>query len=328
MGRRSIAVLGMIWIISWVGYPAAAADLKSAALKDGRIVISISGDIAEGDTDAFKAAVKIANGAGKLVSSVRLNSPGGSLLEGMRLAEVIRFGKMATNVGQGATCASACFLIFAAGETKFANYTAQIGVHGASDQTGQETAQSGAATVSMARVAKELGVPAAIIGRMVVTPPNEMVWLSPADLQSMGTTMVGKPSQIPTAPQTSNIQQLPTGSPTDLSPKTKASATPTWDELVDIAVATSSRQNNGKPKYFRLCQPETKTCTTGISLRGNDGKDMIIKTTKDIRENIVSRETCSFNVTNDIRVCTDWDRNTVHHDMRNTAGEWYKVSDD
>jgi hypothetical protein len=163
---------------------------------------------------------------------------------------------------------------------------------------------------------------------MVVTPPNEMVWLSPADLQSMGTTMVGKPSQIPTAPQTSNIQQLPTGSPTDLSPKTKASATPTWDELVDIAVATSSRQNNGKPKYFRLCQPETKTCTTGISLRGNDGKDMIIKTTKDIRENIVSRETCSFNVTNDIRVCTDWDRNTVHHDMRNTAGEWYKVSDD
>jgi hypothetical protein len=81
-------------------------------------------------------------------------------------------------------------LIFAAGETKFANYTAQIGVH-ASDENGAETVQSGAATVSMARIAKELGVPPAIIGRMVVTPPAQMVWLSPADLQSMGTTMAG-----------------------------------------------------------------------------------------------------------------------------------------
>src|SRR6202023_964804 len=91
---------------------------------------------------------------------------------------------------------SACFLIFAAGEAKFANYTAEIGVHGASDQTGAETIQSGAATLSMARLAKDLGVPPAIIGRMVVTPPAEMVWLSPADLQSMGTTMIGKPPQL------------------------------------------------------------------------------------------------------------------------------------
>jgi hypothetical protein len=60
---------------------------------------------------------------------------------------------------------------------------------------GRETVSSNAATVSMAKVAKELGVPPAIIGRMVVTPPNEMVWLSPQELQSMGVTMVGKPAQ-------------------------------------------------------------------------------------------------------------------------------------
>ena len=235
---------------------------------------------------------------------------------------------MATNVGQGATCASACFLIFAAGETKFANYTAQIGVHGASDQTGRETAQSGAATVSMARVAKELGVPAAIIGRMVVTPPNEMVWLSPADLQSMGTTMAGKPSQIPTAPQTSNIQQLPTGAPTELSPKATANARPTWKELVDLATSRSARQNGGSPKYFRLCQPENKTCSSGIAFKGNDGKDVMLKVTKDAKENMISRETCSFNATSDVRVCVDWDKDTIHRDMKNTKGDWYIVSDD
>lgn len=246
----------------------------------------------------------------------------------MQIAEAVKFAKMATNVGQGATCASACFLIFAAGETKFANYTAQIGVHGASDQTGRETAQSGAATVSMARVAKELGVPAAIIGRMVVTPPNEMVWLSPADLQSMGTTMVGKPSQISNPPLSTNIQQLPTGVPTDLSPKATASVRPTWNDMVDRATSTSANQNNGKPKYFRVCQPENKTCSTGISYKASDGTDMIVKVTKDVKDNIISRESCSFNVTNDIRVCVDWDKVTMHRDMQNGKGEWYKVSDD
>jgi hypothetical protein len=231
-------LLGMIWAV-WIGYPATAAVLKPAALKDGRIVISISGDIAEGDTDAFKSAIKAANDAGKLVSSVRLNSTGGSLLEGVQLAEVVKFAKMATNVGQGATCASACFLIFAAGESKFANYTAQIGVHGASDETGRETVQSGAATVSMARVAKELGVPAAIIGRMVVTPPSQMVWLSPADLQSMGTTMVGKPSQVPLASTREGMpNQIEAGRPLQLQPEQQAKVSEplTWNALVDGAI--------------------------------------------------------------------------------------------
>jgi hypothetical protein len=183
---------------------AVAATLKPSMTKDGRIVISILGEIADGDSDAFKSAVKAANDAGKFVSSVRLNSPGGNLYEGAKLTEAVRFGKMTTNVGQAATCASACFLIFAAGETKFANYSAQIGVHGASDENGAETVQSGAATISMAKIAKELGVPPAIIGRMVVTAPSDMVWLSPADLQSMGTSMVGKPSQLQSGNQPPN----------------------------------------------------------------------------------------------------------------------------
>lgn len=326
MKRSSITTVGIIWVLSSV-YSTNAADLKSSALKDGHIVIAISGDIAEGDTDSFKAAIKAANDAGKLVSSVRLNSSGGNLLEGVQLAEVVKFAKMATNVGQGAMCASACFLIFAAGESKFANYTAQIGVHGASDESGRETTQSGAATVSMARVAKELGVPPAIIGRMVVTPPAQMVWLSPADLQSMGTTMVGKPSQIPTRPEV-NIQQLPPGEPTNIAPKAKASTSNSWSELVDAASAASARQNGGTQKYFRVCQPEMKVCISGISYRDKNGTDMAIKVVKDMNDTLVSREVCSFNEPGDIRLCFDWDKHTSHRDMQNAKGEWYKVADE
>jgi hypothetical protein len=128
----------------------------------------------------------------------------------LQLAEIIKFAKMATNVGQGATCASACFLIFAGGETKFANYTAQIGVHG----------------------------------------------------------------------------------------------------------------------VFPSCQPENATCNTGISLKGADGLDIIVKITKDAKDKVVSRETCTFNATSDIRVCLDWDKGTTRRDMKNVQGVWYKVSDD
>src|SRR4051794_25650113 len=90
---------------------ASAAEFKATTTKDGRVVVSITGEISEGDTDTFKTAVKAANDAGKFVSSVRLNSTGGNLLEGVKLADLVRFGKMATNVGVGATCASACFLV-------------------------------------------------------------------------------------------------------------------------------------------------------------------------------------------------------------------------
>ena len=101
------------------------------------------------------------------------------------MADWVKSAKISTNVGQGATCASACFFIFAAGETKYASTSARIGVHAASDKG----VVSRAATTSMADVAKELDVPWSIIRRMINTPPGEVEWLSLADLRLLGTTV-------------------------------------------------------------------------------------------------------------------------------------------
>jgi hypothetical protein len=103
-----------------------------------------------------------------VVVTIRLNSSGGNLYESAVIAEIVRKGKISTSVLSNSVCASACFVIFAAGNKKFAHYTAQIGIHGASDERGRETVQSNAATVGMARAVKDLGVPANIIGKMVV----------------------------------------------------------------------------------------------------------------------------------------------------------------
>src|SRR3981189_1786563 len=138
-GILRVSEIASAILIAWAIPPAAsAATFKSVATKDGGTIILLSGEIVEGDADTLKASIKTANDAGKLVSGVRLNSPGGNLLEGLKLADAARFAKVATNVAGNATCASACFLIYAAGATKFANYTAQVGVHAASDKQGEQ----------------------------------------------------------------------------------------------------------------------------------------------------------------------------------------------
>jgi hypothetical protein len=303
-----------------------SAEIRSLAAKDGRVVITIAGEITHGDADTFAANVKQANDAGKFVANIRLNSEGGNLIEGVKLAEAVRFGKMSTNVGKKATCASACFLIFAAGATKFATYGAQIGVHGASDAGGAETIQSNAATVSMAKIAKDLGVPAAIIGRMVVTPPSEMVWLSPADLQSMGTTMVGRPDQVPSAEEPPVQSQTRTDAPLELHQDMKAAAPATWETMIDSAIAMSSSQNGGAPRTVRSCQPQAGVCATGILFKLN-GTDAILLSRQNIDGRIVEREICTFNSFGDMRSCVDWDTKATHRDMKDPSGEWSKVAD-
>jgi hypothetical protein len=333
-GKICAGLLGLAMVVrSPVG--AASAEIKTILGKDNRVVVTVVGEIVPGDSDAFTTTVKQANDAGKFVANVRLNSEGGNLLEGVKLADAVRFGKMSTNEGKGATCASACFLIFAAGNTKFAAYDAKIGVHGASDENGDETVRSSAATVSMARIAKELGVPSAIIGRMVVTPPDDMVWLTPQDLQSMGTTMVGKPNQTQaTAPLASDqgLRQTPEMPSSSLQSKSRSTVedtpVPTWGNLLDKAVELSKKQNGGAPDFTRVCQPELKTCVNGVSFTTNDGTYMIMKVTENLDGKIVRRELCSFNSHGDVRSCLDWDKGSTHRDMKNAKGEWEKVSDD
>jgi hypothetical protein len=179
----------------------------------------------------------------------------------------------------------------------------------------------------MARVAKDLGVPPAIIGRMVVTPPNDMVWLSPSDLQSMGTTMIGKPAQIAAGNESALPQQLSPQAPTDLAPTVKASA-PTWDTVVNKAIKRSAEQNNGKPITVRGCQPEFKSCYNAVIYTNSEGVETALKVTKDMNDKIVAREACTFNVSKDIRKCFDWDTERFRRDMKDTNGNWSKIADE
>jgi hypothetical protein len=187
----------------------------------------------------------------------------------------------------------------------------------------------------MARVAKELGVPPAIIGRMVVTPPDEMVWLSPQDLQSMGVTLVGRPQQTEN-PQAAIPQTSPSGPTAILPPQANAVAPQTynsndrmpWSRLVELAMERSASQNNGKPQFARTCQPEQKVCIIGLTYVNNEGKTAFLKTVENMNGRTIAREACTMNDFNDVRTCIDWDNGTAHRDMKNDKGDWIKVADE
>lgn len=321
--REALCLLSLLWASEF----SAAAEISSTIFKDGKARIDLVGEIVPGDARAFRAEIQKANDANRLVATVRLNSAGGNLLESVEIAEMVRKGRIATSVLSNAQCASACFVIFAAGQEKYASYQAQIGVHGASDETGRETTYSNAATVGMARVAKELGVPAGIIGKMVVTPPDKMVWLTVDDLRSMETKMFGKPDQLASEESPSRQSQLPSNDQqvprSAESPQAKRA--PTWTELVDGAIALSSSQNNGKPRYVRSCQPELKVCTMGIYYLTKERTQAFVKVTEDLAGKIIEREVCNLNKYNDVRECLEWSTNALRKDMKNARGDWYEV---
>ncbi len=177
------------------GSNADAAHFTTIVSEEGMSIV-LRGDIEFNDRAVLESLLDAMDRHGPSPQKILLDSPGGSLLGGIGLARLIqRRGDLATKVAYGSTCASACFLVFASGREKSADYSSFIGVHGVADKDGRVSNRTEAATLAMARVSEELGVPEAINMKIVTTPPNEIVWLTAEDLKSMGVSMIGRPVQ-------------------------------------------------------------------------------------------------------------------------------------
>jgi hypothetical protein len=163
--------------------PAGAMQFEPTGLSGTDVVIAGRGPIVHGDAARLERALASVPD-GKHIVGLALDSPGGTVVDGAQLAQIIRERGMAVVVPANSKCASACFLMFAAAPHRLAAGDALIGVHGASDH-GKDTDVAKEMTTIMARKAAELGVPSAIIGKMVVTSPSRVEWLTHEDLQSM-----------------------------------------------------------------------------------------------------------------------------------------------
>lgn len=158
----------------------------SKAMPDKGSIVAI-GEIQPGDDEKLHRFVAGLPGKTILIG-VALSSPGGDLLEGVRLATTIRNTHLTTAAVD--VCASACFLMFAAGVRRIASSDARIGVHSVSYRGAEITESQRAVTTKMARKAVELDVPAAVVSKLETTPADDMAWLTPDDLRSMNVELV------------------------------------------------------------------------------------------------------------------------------------------
>jgi hypothetical protein len=168
-------------------YDAHAMQYQRVALDPPGVVISARGPIIPGDYERFGGFLRTIPDT-ESIKGMSLDSPGGNIFEAEKIAMLVRRFDLSVVVTVGSECASACFLIFAAAPRRFMGADALIGIHSVSEH-GEDTFGAMAFTTVMAREAAEFGVPAAIIGKLVATPPGRTTWLTPAELASMGVTV-------------------------------------------------------------------------------------------------------------------------------------------
>ena len=206
--------------------PCLSASISHTTTKDGSEIVDLVGLIAPGDSVKLGSVVRALIANGSTILGLRLNSPGGDLNDAFKSVDLVQSANLSTLVPDRATCASACFAIFAAGIQKYASSEAMIGVHGASTKGGDENTSSQAATLRLAKILKTLGVSASVIGKMVVTPPRQVVWLSKTDLESMGVNyLAGEKSVAPRV----TAQSQPVVSAQDVSASTVTASEPNSD---------------------------------------------------------------------------------------------------
>lgn len=144
-------------------------------------ILLAEGSIEQGAAARFRTEIET---RGEYVSTVRLNSPGGSLEDAMAMARIVREREYRTEVMDGALCASSCPLLFAGGVTRMAGEKAAIGLHQFYAPSGSSTAPAQAmsdAQITTARISRHLGdmgIDAALWLHALDTPPRQLYYLT------------------------------------------------------------------------------------------------------------------------------------------------------
>jgi hypothetical protein len=154
-------------------------------------VLSLTGSIDPGSFERVQAELEA---RGEYVKQVALNSPGGSVVDAVKIGALMVAGEYSTAVAKGALCASSCPLILAGGKERQASRQSAIGVHqiyamaSAGDLpaglAGVGTAMSEAqrTTAVITRYLNTTGVDPAMWLHALETPPSQLYYLSSEEL--------------------------------------------------------------------------------------------------------------------------------------------------
>lgn len=148
-------------------------------------VMVAQGSIDAGAADRFAAEM---DARGEYVKTLSLNSPGGSLDDAMAMARLAREREIATEVADGALCASSCPLVLAGGVVRNVSDKAAVGLHqfyATAEETrdpAQAMSEAQATAARIARYLAEMGVDPALWLHAFDTPPQALYYLSPDEM--------------------------------------------------------------------------------------------------------------------------------------------------
>lgn len=171
-------VAGILLIVSISAVPCAGMEISRVASCAGD-VLKLRGDIEAGDYVKFRYYLFDQ----RRIAGLELDSFGGSLSEGLRIATLTRQKRLSTFVS--AECDSACAFIFLLGRKRYVSREAKIGVHSVANDRGGEDSGTTWDTVRFARLSAKLGIPSSTIGKMVTTPPGKITFLDQSDLSAL-----------------------------------------------------------------------------------------------------------------------------------------------
>lgn len=168
--------------------PATAAEIniEGPFSKAGFFNIYLSGELNLEDAKKFELQTKnIEKGV------LFLASPGGSVLAGLAIGEYVRQKSFVTAVNSTHFCVSICPLIWLAGNPRYLYPSSKIGFHAAYyNEDGQGLVPSALANAWIGAYLDKLGYDYRFISVVVSAKPDEMLWLTPAELSRLGVSFV------------------------------------------------------------------------------------------------------------------------------------------
>lgn len=182
--RRMVA--GLRWLalaaLALAPLPAHAAKFDVIDLPNGSgKALLLSGVIGINDQAAFHAAAARMNG-----TVVVTTGPGGSVRAAVAIGNEIRERGWSTLVPPGTDCASACALIWLAGDRRLMADGARIGFHAMSVRKNGVYMETHDPDVDLHRWLTDLGYTEDTTATIVNTPAVLVRWLDPIELRANG----------------------------------------------------------------------------------------------------------------------------------------------
>jgi hypothetical protein len=155
-------------------------------------IITVVGKLETDDGQNFAERV-----SGLRDAVVVLNSPGGSLVAGLRIGTIIRLKKFATVVPDGTRCASACAIAWLGGTSRYMGQQGAVGFHAVYTMENGTPAETGAGNALLGAYLSRLGLSDNAVLYITSAPPTAMNWLSIDDAKALGIDVIVLPAAGP-----------------------------------------------------------------------------------------------------------------------------------